>query len=144
MACCTDEPPGGASAQRGKTQGFPKRDRLTRPGEFNRVYENGRKYVGRFMVLWVLTPGEQHLRLGVVAGRKTGESVARSRAKRRLRELFRTRRDGLTGHADLVLVARRPLVKAPWPDIIREFERLVRKAGLSSGRRAGTDETDEH
>ena len=49
-----------------------------------------------------------------------------TRAKRRLREIFRTAT--LPGGLDLVLVVRRELVDAPWTTIREEFDALVARS----------------
>ncbi len=73
--------------------------------------------MGRFVVLWLRSGEDAAGRLGVVASRKVGNSVARSRAKRRMREWFRLHQYDLTGSEDMILVARRSLVKASQPDL---------------------------
>lgn len=75
------------------------------------------------------------MRLGVVAGRQIGGAVQRNRAKRRLREAFRRKRAGFRPGFDVVLVARRPLLDAPWSEVGRELSALAEKVGLAPGSR---------
>jgi ribonuclease P protein component len=96
------------------------------------------------MVLWLRRGEGASLRLGVVASRKVGRAFARARAKRRLREVFRLHRHGLSGPFDVVLVARRALLTAPWPAVVEEFMGLAKRAGLdknsgSVGTRPGSE-----
>ncbi len=56
---------------------------LRRKSEFRKVYEEGVKRVGRYLVLYFL-PAEDDAR-AVVASRKLGGAVTRNRAKRLLR-----------------------------------------------------------
>ena len=71
-------------------------------------------------------------RLGVVASRRIGGAVVRNRAKRRLREVFRR---GLTAGAarpgertlDLVVIARRDLVDAPFAAVEADFQNALRR-----------------
>ncbi len=81
------------------------------------------------MVLWSRQGEEMNCRLGVVASKRVGNSVARSRAKRRLRELFRTRRERISGEEDVILVARHSLLKASWSQLEADFEQVFSKAG---------------
>lgn len=59
---------------------------LTRQRDFQKVYQEGRKVVGRSVVLYFL-PAPDDAR-AVVASRKVGNAVRRNRAKRLLREML--------------------------------------------------------
>lgn len=111
-------------------QGLARHQRLTRSSLFREAYDQGRKYVGRFMVLHLRRGEGAALRLGVVTGRKVGPAVARSRARRLLREVYRRHRYLLRGDVDVVLVARAALLKASWSDIVAEWNTLAKRAGL--------------
>lgn len=107
-----------------------RRQRLRRPAEFREAYDQGRRWVGRYMVLWLRSGPGASLRLGVVAGRKVGKAVARSRAKRLLREAYRRNRRFFSGEYDVVLVARREILNARWDEIVAELLALASRAGL--------------
>ena len=108
--------------------------RITRSAVFREAYEQGRRHVGQYMVAWLRTGAGASLRLGVVSSRKVGNAVARNRARRLLREVFRHHRSHCSGAVDIVLVARRNLLEARWPAIEQEFADLARRAGIwSSG-----------
>lgn len=112
-------------------QKFPRSRRLHRRSEFQHVYDRGRKLHGRFMTMFVLPNELAASRLGVSATRKLGRAVARSRAKRRLRELFRT--GPAAGPVDLVIVPRRELLDSPWRDLQEEYRALLRKGLRPAG-----------
>ena len=68
-----------------------KRRRLSRSGEFDRVYRDGSSNATRHLVLYAFPRQDDDdgdLRLGVSASRKVGGAVERNRAKRALREAF--------------------------------------------------------
>ena len=57
---------------------------LSRNNDFQKVYREGVKHVGRLLVVYLL-PADENAR-SVVASRKVGGAVQRNRAKRLLRE----------------------------------------------------------
>lgn len=87
--------------------GAPRRARLSRSAEFERVYRRGRSQANRHLVLYTFAnEAAERPRLGLSVSRKVGGAVERNRVKRLLREAFAGMEAGLpTGH-DLVLVAR--------------------------------------
>lgn len=108
---------------------LPARLRVKRAGLFQEAFGQGRKQVGRYLILWSRSGEDAAKRLGVVASRKVGNSVARSRAKRRLRELYRLNQHQISGSEDVILVARHSILNAK-PDALRQdFETVFSRAG---------------
>jgi ribonuclease P protein component len=110
--------------------GLSRRQRITRPAEFDEAYRQNRKFVGRFMVLYVRTGERAGLRLGVVSSRKVGGAVERNRARRLIRETYRRQRAGLRGAADVVLVARAAIARARPGELAADFDDLALRSGL--------------
>lgn len=109
-------------------------DKLTpikRSKEYGRVYQAGRKFVGRFMVLYLAKNGLQINRYGIVASKKVGNAVTRNRAKRRLREIAKRMDKQLGKGYDFIFLARSGVDTAIFGDILAESEKLIRKAGLN-------------
>lgn len=119
----------------------PKRGRLSRSAEFERVYRQGRSLGNRHLVLYAFASASTSPpRLGLSVSRKVGGAVDRNHVKRLLREAFADVEAGLPSGQDLVVVAR--------PDARELAEReglagmkaalaeLLARAGLAGGSKA--------
>ena len=88
------------------------------------------------MTVFVRQNEREHARLGIAATRKIGGAVARNRAKRLTRELFRHHKPATA--IDVVVIPRREFLDAPYPSLEREFDTLldrVAKSGRARGAR---------
>jgi ribonuclease P protein component len=87
-----------------------QRGRLSRSGDFDRVYRDGRSHANRYLVLYAFPRAEREgadgVRLGISVSRKVGGAAERNAVKRALREAFWALDDGLTPAHDFVIVAR--------------------------------------
>lgn len=107
------------------------KQRLIQASLFREAFAQKRSFVGRYMVFWLREGEGASLRLGLVTSKKvSNRAVDRNRARRRLREIFRQHRAGLSGSFDLVIVARRNLLFASHAEAESEFMKLAEKAGL--------------
>jgi ribonuclease P protein component len=92
-----------------RRDGRPRR-RLSRSGDFDRVYRDGDSRGNRYLVLYSFARGEEQpsgeARLGVSVGRKVGRAVQRNKVKRAIRESFWQLAGDLPGGHDYVVVAR--------------------------------------
>jgi ribonuclease P protein component len=101
------------------------------------VQQGGRRISGRYMTIIGQPNTLNSDRLGIVASRRVGGAVVRNRAKRRLREIFRRQSPGSGSQRskpmDLVVIARRELVDAPFAAIEADFSStLARLRGARS------------
>lgn len=113
-------------------RGFSKAERLRKRREFLGVYERGDKIQSTYFVLYMLENGRPHHRLGITVSRKIGRAVVRNRIKRRLREVFRTNKQAIFPHCDLVVNAKRSAAQAHHQqiqeDILKGILRWKQKA----------------
>jgi len=110
---------------------FPRSARIKAARDFARVrQEGGRLALGCLIANWRCLPPGAHSRLGVVTSRRIGGAVFRNRARRLLRESFRTHQHELARPLDLVLVARSSIVGKGFVEVESDFLTSLRKAGL--------------
>jgi ribonuclease P protein component len=111
--------------------GLPKEARLLKRAEFLRVYDQGKRFEGRFMTVFVLPSDRTIHRVGITATKKAiGKAHDRNRAKRLLRETFRLSRaelDAVEQRYDWVLNARRNIGFAKLDKPLAEFKQIVRR-----------------
>ncbi len=115
-------------------KGLPRSKRLTRSGAFSETYDQGRRWIGRYMVLWLREAPDASLRLGTVSSRKVGGAVQRNRARRKIRTAWRLNRHRFAGDCDVVIVARKAVVAAGQVEVESELLRLAALAGLMPGK----------
>jgi ribonuclease P protein component len=107
---------------------FPKRVRLLKTSDFDRVFAAKRSAIDRLITIYGLPNDCGHPRLGLVASRRIGNAVVRNRWKRLLREAFRLSQHELPS-LDLVCIPR----SGNEPDLASLRQSLVRLAGKLAG-----------
>ncbi len=120
---------------------------LVRKRDFQTVYSEGTKKVGRFVVVYLWSPVDDGARApgrgstpdlarAVVASKKVGNAVARNRAKRLLREAYRRGVLGGSGPDRLEHVQAMERIKDVWASLLErpraELGDVDTTAGLSA------------
>lgn len=98
--------------------------------EFRRLYSKGKSAVSPYFVIYCRRTGRPVNRLGITTGVKLGNAVKRNRARRRIRELYRTHERGLLTGYDIVIVARTRVIYGQYAELERSFGQQMKKLGL--------------
>ncbi|MEK7686599.1 MAG: ribonuclease P protein component [Verrucomicrobiota bacterium] len=105
--------------------------RLQERREFAQVRSQGQRLVkGCLIANWMALPGSAISRLGLVTSRQLGNAVARTRARRLLREAFRLHQQDLRLPVVMVLVARQSIAGKRYAQVEYDYLNVLRQANL--------------
>ena len=99
---------------------------LKNTNQFKIVYNNGKSYVNRDLVMYLRKNDSGTNRLGISVSKKVGNSVVRHRITRLIRESYRLNEAKLLQGYDIVVVARANAKGKNYFDICRAFLHLAK------------------
>ena len=100
------------------------------PHLFRRAYGKGKHAATPTLVLYARKNGLDQNRLGLTVGTKVGKATVRNRVRRRIRESYRLREDGVKTGYDLVIVARTAAAEARFAELDRHLGSLLKRLEL--------------
>ena len=103
---------------------------MKKTSDFRNVYENGKSYANKYIVLYVWENGRSDNKLGISCSKKIGNSVVRHRFARLVREAYRLHEDMFNSGLDIVVVARACARDASFFDIEGALLSLAGKARI--------------
>ncbi|MCP5526912.1 MAG: ribonuclease P protein component [Verrucomicrobiales bacterium] len=110
---------------------LPRSRRLRRSHEFRQTRTHGERLSRGCLILnWRPRSDLPAARLGVVTSRRVGNAVERSRARRLLREAFRSLQHGIRPPADVVLVARPSIQGRTMAEVHRHLRAALETAKI--------------
>ena len=100
-----------------------RKQRVRKRAEFRDIQTRARRVKTRHFILLLKTRVEddQRVRLGITASRKVGNAVVRNRAKRVVREAFRSTRELWPPGYDLVVIVRHFEGNLRLADVVQEW-----------------------
>ena len=81
-------------------------DSLKKNSDFQNVYNKGKSFANKYLVMYVLENGSANNRIGISVSKKVGNSVIRHHITRLVRESYRLHEDMFNSGLDIVVIAR--------------------------------------
>lgn len=110
-------------------QGLSREERIRRKRDFERVFREGRRRRGRLVAVRWVANDLPHARLGIALSRAWRSAVRRNRAKRVVREAFRTHKDALPKGIDLIVLPHTDWGDPKPDEVAAELVRLFAPRG---------------
>ena len=98
--------------------------------DFNRVYKKGKSMGSRFVVVLYKKNNLDFTRTAFVSSKKVGNSVQRSRARRLMREAYRSFSDIIKPGYDVIFVARSTICDSRENDVERTLFKTMKSCDL--------------
>lgn len=110
--------------------------------QFRYVYQKGKSFANRQLVMYVIKNGTQRNRLGISVSKKVGKSVVRSHVTRLIREGYRSLEPELKKGYDIVVIARVSCNEATYWQVRDSLKYLLKKHNFFVNVPAGTEEKE--
>lgn len=81
-------------------------DSLKKNRDFQKVYQSGKSFANKYLVMYVLENDLKINRIGISVSKKVGNSVVRHRITRLIRESYRLHEEMFNSGLDIVVIAR--------------------------------------
>lgn len=104
---------------------------LRRKKDFNKLYKKGKSIGSKYVVLFYIKNGLTYNRRAFLASKKVGNSVARNRARRLMKESFRTKGYNIKEGYDILFIARNNINNSKCQDVAKSINQVLKKSGLS-------------
>ena len=90
---------------------------LKKNRDFQNVYQNGKSYANKYLVMYILENQSNKNRIGISVSKKVGNSVIRHRITRLIRESYRLQEEMFNSSLDIVVIARAAAREAKYKEI---------------------------
>ena len=103
---------------------------LKRHKEFRYTYARGRAQSAPLFTLVYAKSRSETVRVGFSVSKRVGNAVQRNRAKRRMRAALTPLLPHLSGGLNVIFVAKPDVQDAPFSELQKQTEALIKRAGL--------------
>jgi len=109
-----------------------KKYRISHQEDYQEIYKKGKKFNGRYIIIYIKGNKLHYNRFGIVTSKKVGNAVIRNRAKRQIRAVIQELNKVMIGSNDMVVIAKSNISESSYSVIKKDFCSIMRKAGLCS------------
>ncbi len=95
--------------------------------EFKYVYDNGKSYANKYLVMYICPDEKKKDRLGIQVSKKVGNSVVRHHLTRLIRESYRLNKNMFNSGLDMVVIVRITAKNISYKEMESAILHLARK-----------------
>ena len=115
---------------RGERQNMLRPNVLRRKSDFSAIYNKGKSVGSAYVVIFYRKNSLGYNRTAFLASKKVGNSVARNRARRLMRESYRLLGEKFKKGYDYIFIARNTICNSKCADVKKSMEAAAKKAGV--------------
>ena len=101
--------------------------------DFSRIYHKGRSFVSPVLVTYVIKNRSGNIRYGITTGKKIGNAVKRSRARRVIRASYYQLYSEIKPGHDIIFVARGKTPFVTSQTVMQAMKKHLESAGVLKG-----------
>lgn len=105
-----------------------KKYRLRRNIEFKNVYNHGKNYWNRNLVLYIKKNGLEETRVGYTITKKIGNAVVRNKIRRRMQEIYRLNFSRVKDGYDLIFICKKNTVDLSYKELENSMIHIMKIA----------------
>ena len=106
-----------------------KPDILRKKADFDKLYKKGKSAGEKYVVVFARENGLPYNRTAFLASKKVGDSVRRNRARRLMKESYRSLQNQCVPGMDLIIVARNTITGTKCGQVRESLLRALGKVG---------------
>ena len=103
---------------------------IRKKADFDRLYKGGKSAGDRYVVVFGRPNGLEKTRIAFLASKKVGNSVARNRARRLMKESYRLSGEIIPEGTDILFIARNTITDAKQGEVQQSMIKALKKAGI--------------
>ena len=98
--------------------------------DFSSIYKRGKSIGDRCVVLFYKKNGLPYSRKAFLASKKVGKSVVRNRARRLMKESYRSLEEQIPAGYDMIFIARTTICDLKCADVKKSIEAALKRSGI--------------